>query len=582
MIITISGGNKMKKLVSLLLVLLLILSTGSAALAAEAKTYDLTPIVYIRGNGEIIYDSEGNMVPCEIQDLFNDEYVSEEDSITKEKLIESCVNILLPFLAEGMLFDKWDNYAEAIYEEFSPLFEKATLDKNGNPQYGTTVSQEVLAQSEYNAANIDFKNPSVLGWYRTGQYDFCYDWRLSPYDHVDRLHEYIKAVMATTNSDGICIAARCMGGSLLHAYLERYGHLGHVKRVFYGEVLANGCAFISDCFSGKIDFSDEYMQLYLKQAEVCGESGQGMGIVLTEFASEIVTRTVDLFVQTGTANSLIGSVESLYNKLYKALMPSLILGTGMGTMPNYWVSVYEDDMDQALDLVFGKEGSARRQEYAGLIEKIQYYREHVSSDLEGFYKKISEDYGISVGVLARYGYLSMPIIESHDELSDSLVGLSDASFGATCSTATTTLTDDYINSRIAEDAKNAKYISPDKMVDLSTCYFPETTWVVKNSHHDDGEVFSEFCVHFLSYKNLTVSNDSRMSQFSVLDKSTSWAGCFVTPMTEDNCESFEWLSAHENNPTIKSRLIALMKWLSTMFNFFTKLLKGEISLGGNK
>ena len=386
--------------------------------------------------------------------------------------------------------------------------------------------------------------------------------------------------MKTTNSNGICIAARCMGGSLLNAYLERYGHLGHVKRVFYSDVLSNGCAFISDCFSGNIDFNDEYMQIYLKQLEYCGENEQGTGFVMSELASEIVTRTVDLFTQTNVIDTVFGSVENLYDRLYKALMPALCLGTGMATMPNYWVSVYEEDMDQALDLVFGKEGSESRKEYAGLIEKIQYYREHVSSDLDGFYKKISEDYGIEVGVLARYGYLSMPVIEHHYELSDSLVGLQDATFGATCSSATSTLSDEYINSRIAENPENEKYISPDKMVDLSTCAFPETTWIVKKSHHDDGEVFSEFCVHFLSRKNLTVHNDSRMAQFSVLDKSTSWSGCFATPMTEENLDNFEWMdNTVEEEPSIKSKLLSFMKWLTTIFNFITRFLKGEISFG---
>lgn len=572
----------MKKLISVLLIITMLFAfMAPAAAAAEPLRGDMTPIVYIRGNGEAIYDADGNEIPVELQDLFNPEIVPDDEGISKEALIESTANTLLPFLTEGMLMDKWDNYAKAVYEEFKPLFEKATLDGDGNPRYGTAVSKDSLNASEYYANNVDFKNPSVLGWYRTGQYDFCYDWRLSPYDHVDRLHKYIQDVMRTTNSDGICIAARCMGGSLLHAYLERYGDEGHVKRVFYSDVLANGCAFISDCFSGKINFNDKYMQIYLKQLEHCGETGQGTGFLLSELASEIVTRTVDLFVQTNVVDTAFGGIENLYNKLYKALMPALALGTGMATMPNYWVSVYEEDMDRALNLVFGEEGSETRKEYAGLIEKIQYYRKHVSSDLPGFYEKI-KSYGIGVGVLARYGYLSMPIIEHNYELSDSLVGVQDASFGATTSLPTETLSQEYIDGRIAENPDNAKYISPDKMIDTSTCVFPDTTWIVKNSHHDDGEVFSEFCVYFLSNENLTVHNSTRLAQFSVLDKSTSWGGCFCTPMTEENSASFEWMSIVEEKPTIQTKLAAFFKWLTTIFNLISKFFKGEIVLGGEK
>ena len=565
----------MKKLISFLLVLTMLFAVMTpVASAAGIKVKDMTPIVYIRGNGESIYDENGDEIPVEFADLFNKNIVPEEEGITKDKLIESCANILLPFLAEGLLMDKWDNYGKAIYDEFSPLFEKAALDGNGNPKYNTGVSPEVLAKSEYNAANIDFKDPDVLGYYRLGQYDFCYDWRLSPYDHVDRLHKYILTVMETTGSDGICLAARCLGGSLLHAYLDVYGHLGHVKRVFYGEVLANGSAYVSQSFSGKFVFDAKHLQVYLKHME---ENNQ---IELTDFASEIVHTTMDLFVQTNVAGTVLEDLEELYGKLYKVLIPALMLSTGMATMPNYWASVYEEDMDEALDLIFGKEGTERREEYSGAIEKILRYRKSITSDLTGFYKRISKNYGIDVGVMAKYGYLSMPIIEDYDELSDSLIGLKDASFGATCSTATTTLSDEYIAGRIAENPLNARYISIDKMVDLSTAYFPETTWIVKNSVHSTAEIFDELSVHFLSHKNLTVHNDNRVAQFSVFDASTSWKGCFVTPMTEENCASFEWLSIAEEEPTLQTKLISLIKWLTTILKLLTKLINGEIVLGG--
>ena len=565
----------MKKLISFILVFTMLFAVMSPLASATGdKVKDPTPIVYIRGNGEPIYDETGDEIPVEFADLFDKSIVPEEEGISREKIIETSVNILLPFLAEGLLMDEWDNYSKAIYDEISPLFEKAALDGDGNPKYGTGVSPEALAKSEYNAANIDFKE--TKGYYGLGQYDFCYDWRLSPYDHVDRLHEYILTVMKTTNSDGICIDARCLGGSLLHAYLDTYGHLGHVKRVFYSEVLANGSAYVSQCFSGKFTFDAQHMQIYLNHMEANNM------IELSELASDIAKTTIDLFVQTNVLGTVLGGVEDLYGKLYQALMPALLLSTGMATMPNYWACVYEEDMDQALDLIFGKEGTETREEYAGAIEKIQRYRKNITSDLTGFYDRISKEYNIGVGVLAKYGYLSMPIIEDYDELSDTLIGLKDASFGATCSTATTTLSDEYIESRIAENPENAKYISPDRMVDLSTCYFPETTWIVKNSVHATSSTFDNLSVHFLSYKNMTVHNDSRVAQFSMYNQKGTAANCYTVPMTEENCASFEWLNVVEESPTLETKLASFMKWLTTILNFFAKLFRGEISLGGDK
>ena len=177
----------MKKILSLILTLtMLVAIMAPTAAAADAKVKDELPMIFIRGNGEDLYDENGKLIPGEIGDIFDENIVPEEEGISKDKLVESCVNILLPFLAEGLLMDNWDNYGKAIYEEISPLFEKTALDGNGNPKYGTGVSPEVLKKSEYNAKNVDFKDKDGR-YFLLNQYDFCYDWRLSPYDHVDRL-----------------------------------------------------------------------------------------------------------------------------------------------------------------------------------------------------------------------------------------------------------------------------------------------------------------------------------------------------------------------------------------------------------
>ena len=253
----------MKKIISLILVVLLVaLTVVPAASAANEETYVKRPLIYIRGNGDPIYTADGKALTAGIDAIFGSMGGDGDDSISKEDIIETTANILLPFLAEGMLMDKWDNYGKAIYDEFAPLFEEMTLDENGNARFGTVVSPEAMWDANYRAG-IDYGADGRE--FDTLDYKFCYDYRLSPYDHVDRLHEYILTVMETTGYDEVCLSAKCMGGSLLNAYLERYGHLGYVKKVFYGDVLSNGHSLISDLFSGKIDFSDEYTQLYVKQ-----------------------------------------------------------------------------------------------------------------------------------------------------------------------------------------------------------------------------------------------------------------------------------------------------------------------------
>ncbi|MBQ1966799.1 MAG: hypothetical protein II356_02365, partial [Clostridia bacterium] len=234
----------MKKLISLLLVTVMLFAVMAPMATA---VYEKTPVVYVRGNGDGIYYEDGTLCVAQFEDLFADTGKEEDDGIDKDTIVETVVNILKPFVMEGMIFDKWDNYGRVIYEEIKPLFPDAALDYEGKPQKGTGVLKSVM--DDANAA-------AKSSWYYNvnSAYCFAYDWRLSPYDHVDRLHKYVLQVLETTGQSQVSMYARCMGGSLLSAYLERYGNLGLVKNVIFCDVLSNEATVISKAFSGQIEF----------------------------------------------------------------------------------------------------------------------------------------------------------------------------------------------------------------------------------------------------------------------------------------------------------------------------------------
>lgn len=548
----------MKKIVALILTVLMAVSLIAPVFSVAASA-DVTPIVYIRGNGEAIYNADGEEVIADIGDisLGGDD---EEDS--KNKIIEACVNILLPFLAEGLLSNNWDNYGRAIYEEISPLFAEAILDGNGDPQYGTGVSPESLKMSEDRAK----KNQFYGGKYDFYAYAFCFDWRLDPYEHVDRLHEHIKTVLKSTGKKQVSIASRCLGGSVLNAYLEKYGDEGLVKNVMYCETLSDGCSVISKGFSGQIDFDSDSIQRYEGQLTYCGEIGYGIGISVPALADEIIVKALDLFAQVGVVDAVTDKIEELYSKLYKALIPALFHAIGYASQPIYWTFVEEEDFDLALEVMFGEEGSEARTYFAGLIEKIEYYREHVTSQRNELYKKFSEEYGIHMGVMAKYGMLNAPIVKGYNELSDALVSLKDSSLGATCADVGSVLSEEYIAGRIEKGYGD--YISPDKQVDVSTCMFPETTWIIKNVHHDDFDrVGKALAEKFLSGTGVTVEN-SGFARFRVNDYST----LTVEAMTEENCSDFEFVSRPIAEPTLVTKLVALFRFLAVLINLITSFL----------
>ena len=551
----------MKKLLSVFLAVMMLFAVMAPA-ASAVVGYEAVPIIYIRGNGEEIYDENGNILASDLDGLLGGDD-DEEDSLTKDEIIEACVNILTPFVAEGLIFDKWDNYGRAIYEELSPLFATSALDGNGNPQFGTAVSQQKLKDSEYYAT----QNLSG-GGFGLYEYSFVYDWRLSPYDHVDRLHTYIETIKKATGAKEVCIFVRCFGGGLAMAYLERYGNTG-IKNVFFNDVLSNGTSLISDGFSGKVAFDGKNVQRYLKQLEQCAELEMGTGIAFVELIDEIITKTLDPFTQVGATDAVLDGVEGLYAKLYKALIPAVCFATGIATQPNYWTCVEAKDFNNAMNLIFGEEGSEARVHYAGLIEKIEYYRDNVTFKTDELLEKWTKEYGIHIGVGSKYGYIDMPIIESANEYGDTLVSLEDSSFGATCALAGQTLSEDYINGRIT--AGKGEYISPDKVLDASTGAFPETTWYIKNAHHDFNDLSDIIAHEFLIGTGVNVKN-ATYGRFNIADEySRTWA-----PMTEENCASYDWIYTPVEEPTEETIAISFIRWITVIFNLIAGLFKGEI------
>ncbi|MBR5826639.1 MAG: hypothetical protein IKY78_06105 [Clostridia bacterium] len=548
----------MKKLISVFLVAMMLLAV-MAPMASAAN--ERTPIVYIRGNGDGLYYEDGTLCVAQFEDLS----LGGEDGIDKDTVVETAVNILKPFVLEGMLFDEWDNYGKALYEEIKPLFPDAGLDYDGNPTKGTGVLKKTMDDSI--AAS-----KSTWNWVYNGQYSFAYDWRLSPYDHVERLDAYVDQVLATTGQKQVSMYCRCMGGSIVMAYLEyldEIGETGKIKNVLFCDILSNEATVISKGFSGQIEFDANMVERYAGQVDFLGKVGDGVGFEFTEVLYEIVFKTMDFFNQINVTDKVLDGVEELYAKLANALMPALLHATGMATQVNYWTEINDDDLDAALDLIYGKEGTEYRIKYAGLIEKIKYYNEHVSSDLDGFYDMLDRN-GIHYAFVAKYGFLNFPLTADADLLTDALASLEHVAYGATTAKVGKTLSADYIASR--EALGLGKYISPDKQVDLSTCRVPDRTWVLKNAHHDEITSLEPLIWEFLNGTNETVDTVTSGSQFMVFDYETMK----LSKMTEDNCADYEWITRPVEEPTTATRLGAFMRFFTLILNFFTKLFNGTL------
>ena len=181
----------MKKIISVFLALTMIFSMFAVSASAAANEKVKYPIIFIAGSSVDLVD--GNQKPISTGfDVLTDD---DEGDTTTEDIIQKTMNVLLPFFTEGLPFDKWDTYGKKLYEELAPIFEEGQLDGDGNPKFGTGVAKAEIDSWNHIAENVDRGADGTFGY---EEYKFRYDWRLSPYDEVDRLDDFIDKILTKT------------------------------------------------------------------------------------------------------------------------------------------------------------------------------------------------------------------------------------------------------------------------------------------------------------------------------------------------------------------------------------------------
>ena len=161
-------------------------------------------------------------------------------------------------------------------------------------------------------------------------------------------------------------------------------------------------------------------------------------------------------------------------------------------------------------------------------------------------------------------------------LSDSLVSLNRASFGATCSLVYNTLSDEYIAQQTEKGL--GKYISPDRQVDASTCVFPDSTWIIKGMTHENWADCNDALIYTICTYNgqLTVDSTQEYPQFMVFDEQN----CSLLKMTEENCDVTKWNAGEIRKHGIAEYFKALSEWLKAFIRFLKSLIKdGKAEFG---
>ncbi len=546
----------MKRFVSVLLVAVIFLSLAMPAFSwVDAnETRSQIPVIRISGDGEPLYDTQGNKI-FHYRDI--GKLVSGESEVNTE-MYKSMAETLLPAILKGLAINDWDDLYAGLETEIGKIFADALLNENGEVTNGSGLGQHRIDEMEHKRHNSQMGSK---GYFAYDDYWFRYDWRLDPWETADDFNAYIKDIKASTGCNKVGIAATCLGTNVVMSYVAKYG-VEDIQGIAMDGSVVGGAEILSETVRAKFDIAPAALMRILRDVE-------GLGMFNMD---DFLTETIEMLVQTGVLEGVISTTEKIfYDRLIEGATSAVALST-FYTWPNYWGCVAAEDYEEAKRCVFGEEGSEKRVKYAGLIAKLDNYDREVRQRIPELIQEIMDD-GANFGVISKYGFQMIPVCENSDRISDQFASVKYSSFGATTTTVYETFSDEYIEQRKAEGKE--KYISPDRHIDASTCLVPDSTWFIKGSSHSDWTCYELKIMYDVATadRQLTV-DDFPYTQFMVYTDATDT----LVPMTAENCNTEYWDADPEiyKPSTFAEKISVAGRALTQWFKIFIRFISEKI------
>ncbi len=490
-----------KKVFSLVLCICIVISAVIAAAprTGAASGTDI-PLIYIVGRGAQIVRPNADGTTQSIYPVpLNMDYLL---PVARKHL---------DVFAKAFFTQEWGEFCDVLYDEVMILYGDLALDNNGEVTDASYVPEAIWSKQSIDASNNN-------GGYGVQQFTFKYDWRIDPMAVADELHAYIEAVMEVTGANSVAVSGRSYGANIALAYMQKYD-AEHVSDLILYCGSQYGVTQCSKAFSGELYLESDGIERFMYDRAITED----------ECIQALIESFLTLFNKTYGLDIATWAVNNVYSEIYLDIVPRILRGS-FGTFPSYWSMVGTGDYEKAKDVVFYGVDKA---DYAGLIQKTDYYHYNVQCKLE----ELLLDYknrGIDVYNIVKYGNASIPMHADTERLSDGRVYVDETSLGATTAKVGKELSEEYIASVAAKG--KSKYISVDKQVDASTCLLPDSTWFIKELAHKyfpnsvDGLI-----EEMINNDNMTVWDNSRYPQFMFFDTQTQQ----ISPLDETNKNTHE-------------------------------------------
>ncbi len=471
-----------KKLISLLLVSALLMSVFAGGISAQAAGADNSaelaqallppnsgsgnPVIVVPGIGMssvALFDEEGNKIPNE--GTFPDEW--NVLNLDTAPLMDNLWKII-PKALLSLIFQRDMGLSNAVREYMPGIFRYAQHDLNGKSIENVQAIERKYPLSEYDEdAKRGFYNMMPMEKYAPAIGEdriYCFNFPpfCNTYDQAAKLNEFIQIVKEQTGAEKVNLVPLSLGSTVTNAYLDEYADRNDVAKV----VRIVGASDGSDVFADLVaqNLSENSARLFYR--DMFPQLMKGYGGYLVNIAVRILPKKV---------------LNNVLDAAFDVVRYDFFVNT-----PSMWAIIPADRYEELADIYLsGPEYEVIRAQ----TDKYYAYQSNLQENIDRHIQDGIQFYNIcGYGFNFGHGWSGYEYFQffrcADDVNSDGIIQLTSTGMGAYSAAPGTTLPDGYVQQNTCCTNPDHNHISPDRVVDASTCYLPEQTWFFAGQHHE--------------------------------------------------------------------------------------------------
>lgn len=427
----------MKKIIAVILSVTMLFSVLAPAASAASEKCDcgVLPTIYVGPLGNTdIYENPGAENE---RTLFRP---------STETIIQLVVK-LLPSIVSLVVTKNYDRFGDTLISAVYDAFGAMALDGNGDSAENVDVVIDLPTETNHGKGE---------------QYYFHYDWRLDPVEVAGQLDEFVEHVKKLTGHDQVNFRASSMGGVVTLAYFNEYG-CDDVDACIFQSCPLLGTDVAGDLLSRKLALDSRKLLDYATD-----------GYPPFTFGDTLLWGLFNGLFYSGLVDLVYAAAGKILDNLQTRVFDELLTPV-FGTLLGLWAFVPDCSYEEAKKINLDPETQA------GLIKKADYYHYQIQQRADEILNGAIDD-GVRIMIVAGYNIQRTPLVENMYNNSDATVDTKYASAGATVALLNETLGDDY--KQACTDCGH-NHLSPDGVIDASTCILPEHTWFIKDMLHSN-------------------------------------------------------------------------------------------------